>query len=388
MSARQPKPWTEIGGSRVIEDWRDNPELDRLQLHLEPATIAHGPRLNALFNEVFQRSRSIEEWRWKNLEHPNANLSWNHLAVTPDDRVVAQYGNLPLILRLNGEVHLGAQQADNLVHSDYRQGGVVHRVLMRTTVLRGPTQHVYCSLGFPNREAYLVGKRLMRYQDLCKIQRLRQRISLARAARERIRPNRGTLPAVKMLSASSRLAASIGASLSPAVRGAGIRIEVLSEAPSQMDELWNRTRPQIAMAEHRCSRWLHWRYFSSPRTDYRVLGAWRAEELLGIAVVRPPESFSSGVASCYLMDLVAVDGAEAPLLHEVRKLAARLGGDELIAWDSPGNPYRDAMLGHGYQAFGDPLRVVYWLHAKYPLDPEDFGKASNWYLTAGTGDDL
>ena len=38
--------------------------------------------------------------------------------------------------------------------------------------------------------------------------------------------------------------------------------------------------------------------------------------------------------------------------------------------------------------FGDPLRVVYWLHAKYPLDPEDFGKASNWYLTAGTGDDL
>ena len=69
-----------------------------------------------------------------------------------------------------------------------------------------------------------------------------------------------------------------------------------------MDELGRRAAERYGSHFSREAEYLDWRYLESPR-DYRCFGAYRGDELAGVAVVG--HTYKHGVSAGFLADLVA-----------------------------------------------------------------------------------
>jgi GNAT superfamily N-acetyltransferase len=132
----------------------------------------------------------------------------------------------------------------------------------------------------------------------------------------------------------------------------------------------------------RDAEYFNWRYLDSP-SDYRSFGAFRGEELAGVAVVG--HTFKHGVSAGFLADLVVAPGDSAAM----RALLARShdevrgGADALVLLPPPGRTERWALARSGFAPTNKQLRFIgKVLGAGAQLD----GRASSWHFTLGDFD--
>jgi GNAT superfamily N-acetyltransferase len=132
----------------------------------------------------------------------------------------------------------------------------------------------------------------------------------------------------------------------------------------------------------RDAEYFNWRYLDSPR-DYRCFGAYRGDELAGVAVVG--HTFKHGVSAGFLADLVVSPGDSAA----TRALLARSldevrgGADALVLLPPPGRPERRALAASGFAPTNKQLRFIgKALRDGALLD----GQASAWHFTLGDFD--
>ncbi|HLE99117.1 MAG TPA: GNAT family N-acetyltransferase, partial [Gaiellaceae bacterium] len=96
----------------------------------------------------------------------------------------------------------------------------------------------------------------------------------------------------------------------------GLDIRLVDRFGPDMDELGRRAAAGYGSHFVRDAEYFNWRYLDSPR-DYRCFGAYRASELVGVAVVG--HTFKHGISAGFLADLVvAPKGGE-----EMRALLSR-----------------------------------------------------------------
>jgi GNAT superfamily N-acetyltransferase len=132
----------------------------------------------------------------------------------------------------------------------------------------------------------------------------------------------------------------------------------------------------------RDAEYFNWRYLDSPR-DYRCFGAYRGEELAGVAVVG--HTFKHGVSAGFLADLVVAPGdATATRALLARSLdEVRGGADALVLLPPPGRAERRALVRSGFAPTNKKLRFI----GKVLRDGAHLdARASAWHFTLGDFD--
>jgi hypothetical protein len=124
-----------------------------------------------------------------------------------------------------------------------------------------------------------------------------------------------------------------------------------------MDALGRRAAAGYGNHFVRDAEYFNWRYLDSPR-DYRCFGAWRRDELAGVAVVG--HTFKHGVSAGFLADLVAApagrDETRALLIRAVAEVKG--GADALVLLPPPSPAQRRALLASGFAPTNKRLRFI------------------------------
>jgi hypothetical protein len=246
--------------------------------------------INDLFNDVFKQNRAIKEWEWKFKECPINARALTTLAKDEEKHIVGHYSGVSYYLKYNDSVVKLVQPVDTMVHEDHRGGarGVFVEMFLRyEDLLR--QNGIDVGFGFPNRAAYIVGKRSLKYIDLFEIDNLSMR--LARFNK------RGYF--VKWISRLIiRLLISINIRLIK-----DIQYKWVPAFDERINAFWKNIRGQYNIMVQRDFSFLNWRYCKKPGNDYRILQAERDKDIVGIMIVKFEDS--GDVRTGYIMDCLA-----------------------------------------------------------------------------------
>jgi GNAT superfamily N-acetyltransferase len=162
----------------------------------------------------------------------------------------------------------------------------------------------------------------------------------------------------------------------------GLEVRPIVRFTGDMDELGRRAAAGYGSHFTRNAAYFQWRYVESPR-DYRCFGAFRGDDLAGVAVVG--HTYKHGVSAGFLADLVAApeDG------KAVRALVSRAvdeveGGADALVLLPPRDPsHRRALLRGGFAPTNKKLRFIgKALHDGVRIDES----ADAWHFTLGDFD--
>ena len=300
------------------------------------------------FNRVFQedsrgtQARTMAEWRWAYPENPAGMRVWIAL---DEGRVVAHYASRPVRVLVEGAPRRFTQIVDSMVHPDYRQSlkspGLFARTghrMLSATCGAGKDLVAY---GWPTREAWRVGERLLGYQ------RIRQETTLVLDPW----PGGTELPA---------------------------GIELLETFDARAVRLFERCAREWGASTIRDAAYLNWRVTNHPRHPYRVLGAVRPNgELAGYAIYRSAEWLLS--RSAILCDWLVPEGEPevgAALLEALLAAARTELHRTVIALFPEWSPWSGRFQARGFKphpieysmvsgSYNDPSYDVEWLRRNW-----------------------
>lgn len=162
----------------------------------------------------------------------------------------------------------------------------------------------------------------------------------------------------------------------------GLEIRPVERFGPDADALGARAAAGYGSHFTRDAAYLGWRYLDSPR-DYRSFGAYRGEELVGVAVVG--HTFKHGVSAGFLADLVAApeDGAAVSALLARAVVEVRGGADALVLLPPRAPAQRRALLRAGFAPTNKKLRFIGKPLAEGAhVDP----RAEAWHFSLGDFD--
>ena len=162
----------------------------------------------------------------------------------------------------------------------------------------------------------------------------------------------------------------------------GLEVRLIRHFGAEMDELGRRAAAGYGSHFTRDAAYFQWRYVESPR-DYRCFGAYRGDDLAGVAVVG--HTYKHGVSAGFLADLVAAPEDS----RAVRALVSRAvdeveGGADALVLLPPRDPsQRRALLRGGFAPTNTKLRFIgKTLHDGVRIDDS----ADAWHFSLGDFD--
>jgi GNAT superfamily N-acetyltransferase len=162
----------------------------------------------------------------------------------------------------------------------------------------------------------------------------------------------------------------------------GHEVQLVERFGPELDELGRRAATGYGSHFVRDAEYFNWRYLDSPR-DYRCFGAYRAGELVGVAVVG--HTFKHGVSAGFLADLVAAPDDKGAIRALVGRAIGEVkgGADALVLLPPPASVQRRALLLAGFAPTNKKLRFI-----GKPLqdDARLDGRAKAWHFTLGDFD--
>ena len=162
----------------------------------------------------------------------------------------------------------------------------------------------------------------------------------------------------------------------------GLEVRPVDRFGQDLDELGQRAAAGYGSHFSRDAAYFNWRYLDSPR-DYRCFGAYRRDELAGVAVVG--HTFKHGVSAGFLADLVAAPEDAASVRALVSRAVAEVkgGADALVLLPPPSTVQRRALVRAGFAPTNQKLRFIgKALHDGVRIDE----RAAAWHFTLGDFD--
>ena len=162
----------------------------------------------------------------------------------------------------------------------------------------------------------------------------------------------------------------------------GLEVRHMDRFGEDMDELGSRAAAGYGSHFVRDAQYFGRRYVDSPR-DYRCFGAYRGDELAGVAAVG--HTFKHGVSAGFVADLVAAPEDTQAVRALVSRAAAEVkGGADALVLLPPRNPaHRRALVRGGFAPTNKKLRFI----GKPLLDGVHIdGRADAWHFTLGDFD--
>jgi GNAT superfamily N-acetyltransferase len=162
----------------------------------------------------------------------------------------------------------------------------------------------------------------------------------------------------------------------------GLDVRPIDHFGADMDELGLRAAAGYGSHFMRSATYFQWRYVESPR-DYRCFGAYRGDELAGVAVVG--HTYKHGVSAGFLADLVAAPEDSKAIRALVSRAVDEVeGGADALVLLPPSEPsQRRALLRAGFAPTNKKLRFIgKALHDGVRIDES----ADAWHFALGDFD--
>ena len=112
--------------------------------------------INALFNSIFKRTRTLENWYWKFKKNPDG---FKILIVEDDDNLIAHLSSIHRKIKIGQEEAFTSLEVDGMTHPDYGRRGLFV-TLGKRLLSELEKEGVDIVLGFPNENALPGHKRL------------------------------------------------------------------------------------------------------------------------------------------------------------------------------------------------------------------------------------
>ena len=235
--------------------------------------------------------------------------------------------------------------------------------------------------GFPNREAYRLGRKLFGYQEVGPIDVLARSLTWARHVR-RLVGDGGTARAVGKIHA--RIHRRVIPAPSHGLQGAEVRKAHGFDA--RFDRFWAQAYKTFDMIAVRDRRQLEWRYAKKPGAGYTVLTLERGGDLLGYSVLAVRES---SVRVGVIADLLTLpeEGIAEHLLASALEHFLDEGLDVAECWSIPGGRYEKAMQKYFPRRLAEPARLALgiWDEA---VDDRVAWNITRWHITFGDSDGI
>jgi hypothetical protein len=283
------------------------------------------------------------------------------------EKLIGQYAIIAFYIKYLDRKMVVVQPVDNMVHQDYRGG--VKGVQVKMFVLSEELWRqagIDLAFGFPNRQAYVVGKRLLKYRDLIKIENYFKRLSWRTALRKRIK-----IPFLVDFLGWFRY------------------YQRVCTFDERIDSFWEKVKNQYEILVCRDRRYLNWRYCQNPRHKYYIVQAERNGEIVGLIIVRYEEH--DDVRMGFIMECLAL---KEPLLMEglIKKALLYLSGDGtdyVLVRLAYGDPINNA-----FKRFGFSSRPGIWesnfVYKTYSsnINSAELEDQSKWHVSFGDSDSL
>lgn len=344
--------------------------------------------LNDLFNAVFRRNRSLEEWTWKFNGHPKGKGNFVTVAEV-EGQIVGQYPNNVIPFKYFDTEQYFGQTVDNCIDPGYRGGmkGVQSRIFF-FTVRWYEEENVWIGFGFPNHAAYVVGKRALKYRDIVTIPMLFRRLSLRPALRRRLPwlPSR----VVEFVGRWSGLIYWLRLRKGPVGLVGGVTTRQIASFDERFDRLWKEAREGYTLSAVRDAAYLNWRYVAKPGERYVIFVAEQDQSLLGYIVGKMIEE--NGGRAGLLMDLLTVAHGPARvddlLVRRLFRHFVTLRVDYALAWMLPHDRLYPALLRQAMREREEfpKAHMIYVITSPGKPDETVIRDVRNWHVTLGDAD--
>ena len=300
--------------------------------------------INDLFNLVFKQSRSLDEWYWQFRDNPAGSANLITIAEIAG-KMVGQYANLPVYFKCKDQTVKVGNPVDNFIHHNFRRRGLL-RDMFQFQFLVAEKHGISFGFGMPNEIYYPVGKRFLKYKDLCPLPTLFKRLNWRLAFKKRV----PTLPSF-LESATQRLSAEfhrMSVNLNSS-RERKLSIRSLSSLASDIDRVWERAKDRYGIMITRDYKFLRWRYLDKPHDAHEILVA-QDEEPLGYLVTKVARK--EGHLIGYIVDILSVDRAvDSFLIEEVLKYFISKKVDYSLCRILKEDEVYNTLLDHGFDAY-------------------------------------
>jgi len=337
-------------------------------------------QINELFNKVFQEKRTLREWEWKFKQNPYRDL---HLITVAEDagKIVGHYASIPVFMQCGSERFLFAYPVDTFVHPDYRNLKIISD-LYSTHKEIGAKRGYIGAFGFPNEQAYMVGKRLLGYYDLLKLSNLYCRLNWRQPVKRRLKGIPVSLE--KAIQKASSKYYSVYFSQRP------YKLEIIDEYifDERINRLWERVHQHFSILCIRDLPYLTWRYMSNPLKAYNILAV-GDEEINGYLVYRIREN--NGAYEGVIVDCLWDDEAVLKaLLTDSLQRFAREGVDYAILRAQKATAFYNVATQLGFRERGgiEDIPVVYHLITHNEILEKAVKDPALWYFTYGDSDGI
>jgi hypothetical protein len=339
-------------------------------------------RINILFNSVFNKERSLNQWSWEFTKNP---FGFKAFVAQENQKIVGYLGAINRRIIIIGNEFLASMEVDGMTHPEYgRQGifvGLGKRLLSESK--EDGMDIVY---GFPNENA-LPGHRKMQCVKLSSLHIM-------------IKPVNYNNISKKMFSNSVvRFFANLTGKLTfklfyrPKKHHLDneVVIKTIEEFDPRFDEFWKKAQNNHNIILKRDSKYLNWRYIKSPEIEYKIFAAEKDNRVLAWMVVRTLDRFD--LKNGAIVDMLALPGCEDIVCAMTLKAVGYLKQKnvDLIAVSIPRSSiYYGILKKCGFMNCPKKLNPKEEPFIIYPLSKNsntDYVKnAANWYITWGDTD--
>jgi predicted N-acetyltransferase YhbS len=293
--------------------------------------------LNDLYNEVFSRRRTIEQWKWEYIDTPEG--PGKILLVEDEGRVIGHEAMVPMRFQVFGEEFLGGKIEDAYIDKKYR-GQKLFGPLTEKCIEISEKAGYSLTFGLTARPVNYQLHVTRGYRHTCSLNAYFAPLKPAAAVSDIARllhfspPKKAALAAVM-----SVLAKRFEGRCRKLAREQDtyeiVRIERFDRG---FDEMWQElTASRRIVSIRRSSAFLNWRYIEMPYRRYDVFAALSAGRKVAYlcAAVVTREDMDLRLKVGVVSDFLVLPGHEAALPSLVRRAAEawRTGdADVAIAW--------------------------------------------------------
>lgn len=331
----------------------------------------------SLFNQVFEADRKEDYWRWQFLENPAADPI---IVVAEDDsKIVGQCTLLPTKMWIDNEEVLAGQSVDTMISKDYRGKGIYKEMAEKSYKL-GIENDVKVRIGFPSQMAIkgllddMGGSLVTNISLFMHIYRLDN-----------------FLKAVVKFKVLSKILGVPGLLIVKLIRkekkiviNNNYTFKDIDEFDEDFDELWDKIKVDSRIMSKRDSKFLNWRIKNHPDNDYKTIGTYLKDELVGYIILKLENKTVRKASKLKLGSIVDIIGTDedvmAALYYEARKYFKKQKADFVVTWLTDSIETKELFTKLGFQkSKSDIPFVVKTLNEDLKLE-ELIKKEESWYM--------
>jgi len=293
---------------------------------------------------------------------------------------VGQYANLVVRLQVGESIVLAGQGIDNFVRKDHRRLGSVQFKMVSAQPPLMKEAGIALGFGFPNEDAYLVGKYLLGYQDLFPLPIHFRRLTWRFAVQRRVPRLPGWV-----LTCVTRLTAAVTRCALRRHRNVRISVREVTGFDRRVDTLWESARASYPILTVRTQPYLTWRYVARPRHRYTILAAERDAALVGYVVLKR----EAGGDDAQIVDILSEpdEAVDRALVSATLRWCLDQGFAFVVCGMLEEDRVYRSLVRCGFRRCrgNPPLRMTFGVFSS-ELDPTMVRHSRNWHLTLGDSD--